>query len=207
MLRKWGSRPGRAAVLEQQLKSRKNNTSRTQRLFIRQSSRSNYCGVYSTGMLLSLLGIPTDRSRSLNLFSLKRSNPQYAGSTPFDIGKVVAKEAHIEEWWWKCYKHFSFTSVSRSLRAHFRMTAHPTLLSFGAIHKNGEWKCTHIVVVISVSGNAIELLDPLGEHPQVSATSNVNFRRIEGSSDTCVSGNTYTIDPKGAVAILRWCNR
>ena len=173
-------------------------------LFIKQSSRSNYCGVYSTGMLLSLLGFRITRHEALALFNLKRNNPEYPGASYCDIGNVFESVAKAKFWHWEYHRRFNFASVSRSLRTHLLNNSSPTLLSFGAIHKNGEWSCRHMAVVIAVTDKLIELLDPLGNKPLAYAEANVWLRGADGSPPIHVSGCSYAINPKSETAVLHW---
>jgi hypothetical protein len=173
-------------------------------VFIKQSSRSNYCGVYSTGMLLSLIGFLTTRRQALALFNLKRSNADYPGASHMTIGNVFAAAAKVRCWRWEFHRGFNFASISRSLREHFRINPHPTLLSFGAIHKNGKWQCTHVAVVTRVTNRTIELLDPLGSRPHMSDRTNVWFCSVEKSKSIRVIGNSYSVDHQNEVAVLRW---
>ena len=172
--------------------------------FIRQSFRSNYCGVYATGMFLSLLGFPTTRERALNLFNLKRSNPSYEGTNHREIGKVLYSAAQFSFVRWQYYKQFDFTALSASLNDQLE-TYGPTLLSFGAIHKNGKWKCTHVAVVIGVNGR-IELVDPLAKPPLRSSGANVSLA-IASRQPVKVLGSSYTINLKSETAVLRWAVR
>jgi hypothetical protein len=176
-------------------------------LFIGQSSRSNYCGVYSTGMLLSLLGFTTTRHQALAMFSLKRSNPDYAGASRADIGDVFATIAQVDRWRWEYHRQFKFASVSRSLRAHLQINGYPTLLSFGAIHKNGVWRCTHVAVVIGATAERIELLDPLGGRPHINSKTNVWLCAAERTKPVRVVGSSYSVDHESQAAVLRWWPR
>jgi hypothetical protein len=175
--------------------------------FIGQSFRSNYCGVYATGMLLSLLGFPTTRENALDLFKLKRSNRDYRGASHEEIADVlchrVAKFGFLH---WQYYRRFDFASLAASLVMQLKVNHRPTLLSFGAIHQNGEWKCTHAAVVIDVKENRIELLDPLAKPPLVSSGANVC---IYAASPQLVSviGSSYSIDLKSEAAVLLWTER
>ena len=173
-------------------------------LFIRQSTRSNYCGVYSTGMLLSLLGWPTTRYSALALFDLERSNPDFAGATHGDMGRLFAQVAKIKLWRWDSFEEFDFASISKSLRAHFSRTGCPTLLSFRVIHKNGKWRCGHVAVATGTTGGLIELIDPLASKPGVYRGSNVLLQKEAWSKTVRVIGNSYRIDRRSEAAVLRW---
>ncbi|HWW77205.1 MAG TPA: hypothetical protein VNZ44_17510, partial [Pyrinomonadaceae bacterium] len=166
-----------------------------------QSTRSNYCGVYSTGMLLSLLGLATSRRQALALFNLGRSNPHYPGSTHPEMACAFAGAAGATRWRWQFYVRFDFAAVARSLRAHFRATGRPTLLSFGAVHRNGVWRCTHVAVAVAAGTELIALLDPLGFEPPAGGA-NVWLRRTGGA--VRVAGSSYSLHLKSEAAVLRW---
>jgi hypothetical protein len=180
-----------------------NPTDDFERIFLRQSFRSNYCAVYSTGMLLSLLGIPTTRAEALSLFDLRRSNPTYVGASHLEIGKALARLALIKHWRWESQKRFEFAVVLRSVRAQLDSNPQPTLLSFGAIHKNGRWRCLHVVVVTRVTEEVIEGIDPLGPTP-AGNNGNVWFKRGDSPTQIRVIGNSYSINPSSQTSVLRW---
>lgn len=170
-------------------------------LFLRQSKRSNYCGIYSTGMLFSLLGYPTTRSEALRLFGLRDTNPDYNGTTHHRMGNVVATRLEAPDWRWRYYRQFYFRSVVRSILTHFNNTRQPTLISFGAIHKNGLWRCRHTAVVVGATDESIDLLDPLGTPPTAGNPANV-YLRVKRS--IFVVGNSYTVQAEAEVGVLQW---
>lgn len=174
------------------------------RYFLGQSSRSNYCAVYSTGMLLSLLGLATTRSAALRLFDLRRSNPDYSGATHFEIAHAFRSAASIKRCRWDYHKIFRFASVSKSLSAQLRDYGYPTLLTFGAIHKNGTWRCTHVVVAVAATERFIDVLDPLGKKPQELSTGNVRLQVARAPAEISVIGNSYTVDVTTEAFVLRW---
>ena len=174
----------------------------SQPTFISQSYRSNYCGIYSTGMLLSQLGFPTTRRQALKLFNLKRCNPNYPGARLATIGKVFTSMVEVKNWRWEYYRCFDFTSVSKSMRNHVRTNRTPTLLSFGAVHKNGSWKCMHVAVAIGASENRIELLDPLGT-TRFNNSANVWLVNNSGHSISVI-GSSYGINSESEAAIFKW---
>ena len=170
-------------------------------LFLRQSKRSNYCGIYSAGMLFSLLGYPTTRREALRLFGLRNSNPGYTGTTHHRMGKVIAVRLGAPGWRWRYYRQFYFRSVVRSMFTHFTNTRRPTLISFGAIHKNGVWRCRHTAVVVGATDECIDLLDPLGAPPADRNAANVYLRL---NRSIFVVGNSYSVQTKAEVGILHW---
>jgi hypothetical protein len=175
--------------------------------FIGQSTRSNYCAVYSTGMLLSMLGMPITRPRLLRLFDLTRTNPRYLGASHADIGIVFAREVHLERWRWVCWPAFDFDAISESLRWQLRRTGCPTLLSFGIIHKNRRWRARHVAVVRAAADRVIELLDPLGRKPHINCSANVLLRLSPDSQNIRVIGNSYYLDTRQRVGVLCWSKK
>ena len=111
--------------------------------------------------------------------------------------------ARVSHWHWECHKRFNFGAVSKSLRLQLHSNERPTLLSFGAIHTNGEWQCLHVVVAISVTDETIEVLDPLGARP-VGKKGNVRFQQGDRPSRVRVVGNSYSVNPAVGIGILRW---
>jgi len=155
-------------------------------------------------MFLSQLGFTTSRLQALGLFNLNRSNPDYVGATHSEIGNVFAGVTGVESWRWRYYRRFDFNSISRSLQLHVQLNRCPTLLSFGAVHKNGEWKCTHVAVVVAASYKLIELLDPLSKGPSSGTKSNVCLRAASGPGPVTVAGGSYSIDCGSEAAIFQW---
>jgi hypothetical protein len=153
-------------------------------------------------MLLSLLGHTTTRREALTLFKLRRSNPDYAGTSHAEMGDALARATGARRWRWDFHARFDFASVSRSLRAQLRCGSGPTLLTFGAVHKNGSWKCAHAAVVTGATATSIELLDPLGRAPRARSAANVRLR-AEGRR-LLVDGNSYSVNRRAGAAVLRW---
>jgi hypothetical protein len=154
-------------------------------------------------MLLSLLGIPTTRVQALRLFHLRRSNSNYVGASHSEIGNAFAKLARVRRWYWECQRRFDFHAVSKSLRTQLSRNNQPTLLSFGAIHSNGEWRCFHVVVAIGVTDEFIEVLDPLGGWP-LGTNGNACFASSNSRKTVRVIGSPYSINPATGAAVLHW---
>lgn len=155
-------------------------------------------------MFLSQLGFTTSRRQAFGLFNLKRNNPDYSGATHSEIGNIFARVTGIESWRWQYYRRFDFASISGALRLHLRVNRRPTLLSFGAIHKNGEWKCTHVAVVVGASCKMIELLDPLCKSPRSGTNANVLLRAANRTCPVSVTGGSYSINHESQAAIFCW---
>ena len=155
-------------------------------------------------MLLSLIGFTINRHEALRLFGLKRRNPEYQGASHGNIGKVFADAAKIKCWHWEYYRRFDFAQISKSVNSHLQISSRPTLLSFGAIHQNGIWKCAHVAVVISASDKVIELLDPLGDLPRMYANANVWLCADDSLRRVRVIGSSYSISHHSKAAVFRW---
>lgn len=169
--------------------------------FIGQSTRSNYCGVYSSGMLLSMLGFPMNRLKALALFNLRQSNPTYEGASHEEIARAFTDVVAPKYCAWREDSLFEFHGVLKRLRS----LARPTLLSFGIVHKNNLWRCQHVAVVVRTNSRAIELLDPLGPRPLLRAMSNVQLVYTnENLSRTQVLGGSYRVNHKKSAVILYW---
>jgi hypothetical protein len=179
----------------------------TRNLFLKQSSRSDYCGLYSTGMLLSQLGVSITRDSVFRLFEIQRGNRNYEGTSDEQIGSVIARVMNVHRWRWQYFDSFVFPRVSQSIIRHLRRNHCPTLISFGALHKNAVWRCKHIAMVVDASDKVIELIDPLGSVPQGNYTANVWLLRGESPRHVTVIGNSYTVRPRSEVGILHWFTR
>jgi hypothetical protein len=154
-------------------------------------------------MLLSLLGVRTTRDGALRLFGLGRINPNYHRTTHQNIGLVISRVLNPSRWRWRYYDRFAFDSVSKALARQLKRTNCPTLISFGAIHKNNIWRCKHIAVVVGATSEVIELVDPLGQAPRWFAKANVWFSK-ETATKIKIIGNPYSINYRSEVAILHW---
>jgi hypothetical protein len=157
-------------------------------------------------VLLSLIGVPTDRAQALALFNLARSNRGFSGARLDEIGQAVECGARLGEWRWQIMDRLTFGAVCRSIRSQLSSNRRePTLLSFGIIHKNGIWRCTHVAVVTGLRNKTIELLDPLGSKPSGQENRNVLLVQDQTASGGIrVFGATYRVDCEAEVAILRW---
>lgn len=116
------------------------------------------------------------------------------------IGTVFANTIRVHSWSWNYRRRFVFRSVLDLLSNHFLQAHSPTLISFGAIHQNGIWRCRHTAVVIGFDQNRMAMLDPLGRPPD-KATANV---WMVSGTPIVVAGARYTVDPESEVGILHW---
>jgi len=175
------------------------------KIFIKQSVMSDYCGVYSTGMLLSLLGMKTGRNLALSLFGLNHSNPEYRG-TPLDkICEILRRTGGLSGVRWRYKRGFRFPAVSRELQNQLTHSGLPTLVWFGVVYSDRMTRSTHIAVVMGVEGDRINLLDPLGVPPRGGERFNVSLTPNKQKDGLFrVNRCFYFVEPKMEVGILRW---
>jgi hypothetical protein len=188
----------------QLLKGRRDADGELPAAYIGQSTRSNYCAVYSTGMLLSLMGRRVTRQYALRLFDLKRSNPEYAGASHFDIGRIFARELPVTAWCWDYHEVFDFALASKLIRRHLQKTGCPTLISFRIVHKKRKWKAKHVAVATGATENLIQLLDPLAGKPRGCSRANVWLQKEAGLKTIRVVGGSYGVDGGSETAVMRW---
>lgn len=131
--------------------------------FFRQSYRSNYCAVYSTGMLLQLLGWNGNRRQLMALFGLRRYERRYKGTHLRIVSKIVAGAAKIARPRWVGMRCLKGRVLRRVLVRHFSVNGAACLLSFSARHLG--ISCRHVVVVTGIDAERVYLLDPLGGRP------------------------------------------
>ncbi len=178
---------------------------RSSDIFIRQSWRADFCGIYATAMMLSLLGERTDRARALSIFCLPRFNSAYEGTLLWQITGVLRKTRRFNTTRWRHFRRFSFANVYRELRSLAELHTLPTLLWFGAVHRYRPIRTNHIAVVMNLEHGRINLLDPLGPPPKPSEKSNVSLFSIrQGDGSYRVAGCAYLVDAGKGSAILRW---
>jgi len=166
---------------------------------------SDYCGVYSTGMLLSLLGMKTDRNLALSLFGLNPSNPKYNGTPLEKICGILRRIGGISGVRWRYKRRFRFSAVSRELHAQLKDTGLPTLVWFGVVYSDRMTRSTHIAVVMGIEGDRINLLDPLGVPPRGKERFNVSLTPNKKKGGLFqVNRCFYFVEPEMEVGILRW---
>src|ERR1700704_6443896 len=80
-------------------------------MFIRQSIPSDYCAVYATAIMLSLLGCPLSRSEALRLFAVGPRN--WKGATNQNISAAIARaQPAFSTHWWLESIHGAWSSAS-----------------------------------------------------------------------------------------------
>jgi hypothetical protein len=168
-------------------------------VFIRQSWRSNYCGVYAAAMFLSLLGIATSRERARSLFGIEDEPLPYRGADLSEVGRVVRKHGQLSSAAWRFFPSFSFPALMRELTAQDRGERLPTILWFGIIHPRLPLRAWHTAVVTSVNADRINLLDPLAVKPTGRRAHNVSIL-----PSLVAVGCRYRIDANVQAAALRW---
>src|SRR2546428_1953805 len=173
--------------------------------FIRQSVRSDYCGVYAAGMFLALLGRPTTRKGARSLFGLPRRSPGYAGTDLDLVAAVIRQRADLSAVRWEYSDEFVFQAVVQKLRRQLERTKLPTLIWFGAVYSDGHTRAFHIAVVVRVGPDRIVLLDPLGGRPEKGKRFNVSIVSTRQPRRFLkADGSFYSVDLNMQVGILRW---
>ncbi len=166
--------------------------------------------MYSTGMLLSLLGRPTPRKAAKALFGLRRRIADYTGADLDVISSVLRRAAALRSARWKYFKTFRFSVITRHLREQLVATGLPTLIWFGAVYGDETTLAFHIAVVLGVHRDRILLLDPLGSSPCRSSPSNaaISAERVTAGEYQLgflrTERGSYFVDTKMQAAILRW---
>jgi len=174
-------------------------------LFLRQSVRSDYCGVYSTAMLLSRLGHPLSRAAALRLFDLPQKDRDYNGVNLDGIAIAVKHATKLRHIRWLFRRRFHFATVVALVRRHIGATRQPTLLWFGAVHRRSGAPARHIALVVRVNRDTLYLLDPLGRPPPSRRPFNVSIpNRLDRHELLPAEGSFYGVNPRMMVGILRW---
>jgi hypothetical protein len=167
------------------------NDSTMMRLFLRQSMRSNYCGVYSCAMLLARLGYRIDRCKAFSLFGLPARPRAYEGASLSEIAATfTAATGNVAKW--RMIDTFSYTRLTRLVK-----NRAPTLLAFGA--RYARFRCVHVVLAVGVGGEGLELVDPLGRHPGTDGDMNAVLR-----ADGSMGGVLYRVVTSSPFAVLEW---
>ena len=175
---------------------------RSAEVFIRQSWRSQYCGVYATAMLLSLLGQTTHRHQAKALFLSNRSATAYEGAYLDDISHVLDRSGVIRCVEWLYFDGLRLERLAKRIHGHGRSLMMPSIISFGIIHPVLRVQARHAAVVLWVSNERIELLDSLAPPPAGSSAANTVL-----TAPHQVIGAGYHINARATVALLRWLPR
>jgi hypothetical protein len=161
--------------------------------------------VYSAGMLLSLLGYPTDRSKTRSLFGLSRNRRGYEGTDLGLLANVVRKIAGLQAVRWRFHARFVFAEIAQGLQRQFEATGLPTLMWFGSVYSDRSTRAHHIAVALEAKRSRILLLDPLGQAPAGGNQSNVSILAAPRESGFFpAKGSFYYVDPRMEAGILCW---
>jgi hypothetical protein len=154
---------------------------------LRQSWTSNYCGVYSTAMLLRAFGHGDfSRPRARRLFGIaERSRGRYPGSSLREVRAVLAKSLSPLRPRWQAYARVDGEAFRRSVARQLSASA-ATLVSFDAISSSCV-RALHIVLLVGSNADAIECIDPLGRDRGDSAN-------VVIDSSGYVHGAPYRVD-------------
>ena len=165
---------------------------------MRQTVRSNYCGVYSTAMLLSYFGESVNRASAIRMFFDIGVRSLKNGVTHGDIASVVLR--HVRSARWRYFPTGLSRRASRFLKEHLNAVG-PTVLTFGAVHYKGRLRARHAAVVLEYEADHLTLMDPLGK-----SHANCGNVRIRGTPGELVlaSGAPYFADWSQLLSILSY---
>lgn len=174
--------------------------------FLRQSFRSDYCGVYATAMLVAALGSPVSRSKALQLFGLygRRERAGFDGTSHEQMREVLLSETGVRRAEWTLDTEFSFNRVCEALRTHVLRAHCPTIITFGAIHRRLGVSCCHAALVTHFDESRIRLLDPLGGSPGVDGFNVTLERSGAAPEDVLTHCATHAVVPAMPSAVLSW---
>jgi hypothetical protein len=168
----------------------------------RQSWSSNYCGVYATGILLSLLDLETSRESAKELFLLDRFNPGYLGASLDDVRAALKRTGLVRASRWKFFKHFQLKVICDALLNRPHIYPLPTLLYFGIIHGRLGSRAKHFSVITSARRNQLALLDPLAKPGIESRNVLIREGQPGSSSRPEVIGCNYFVNERAEAALL-----
>jgi hypothetical protein len=149
-------------------------------------------------MLLSLLGVATERRRALRIFGLRASNPDYDGTALDQIGRLLKHQGIAARARWRHWRTFDVARARLALGRWLAETRRATVVAFGAAHAGTRLRCRHVALLIGVSEDAILLLDPLGQAPE-RAMYNVRIG-LSGRAE----GSFYTVVRRLGLDVLEW---
>jgi hypothetical protein len=169
---------------------------------LRQSWLSNYCGVYATGMFLSLLGRDTSREHAKRLFLLSRANPSYQGASLDDVLVALRSTGIVRTLQWKFFKPFRLQAICDALLDHSDLYGLPTLLYFGIVHKRLGSTAKHFSVITRVERDRLHLLDPLGSRRAKSHNVSILQSQSQPLARVQVVGCNYFVNQRAEAALL-----
>ncbi len=139
-------------------------------LFLRQGLQSNFCGVYTVGMLLTILGARTTRAEVRRLFGVRRAGSAYRGTDPGEMAGVLRRVLPMCRATWR-HQRCSFRRLLETLHRATRGGAYPTIMILEAVR--GRMRVRHAVVAFGAVGvDGIATLDPLGGAPERAGDTN-----------------------------------
>lgn len=131
-------------------------------VFLKQSISSDYCAVYATGMLLSLMGVATTKTEAMRLFGV---HPQtWTGSTQRQIHDVVSSAIPSVNAHWRRKRPQTSTSFVDMARRSMSAGA-PCLVTARCKHRRLGLTCGHVFLITGADRNEVRILDPLGPKP------------------------------------------
>lgn len=172
-------------------------------LFLRQSLRSDYCAVYASGMLLSLLGVATDRRQARQLFGVRPGH--WRGSTHRQIRQVLCDRVPGVAFHWR-HSRRGRDGVCDLLRT-AAAAGQPALVTAYCRHPRLQASCGHAFLLTGARMDTVLLLDPLGRPPAAGERFNacLDAAPRAGAADAAlleVDGVAWSIDSSRRVSVL-----
>jgi hypothetical protein len=171
------------------------------KIFLRQSWVSDYCAIYSCGMLLSLLKEPMTKSKIKNRFY--KFSAKIAPTPPALVQQVLSSEMRSNHFEWLWLREFHFETIQTIVRRHFRYNKQPTLILYGVLDPKGI-PCGHSALVTAVSKDGLYLLDTMGTAEKISGGHNVTIHSSAEGDFLPVSGSGYKVAIHSPAAVLTW---
>lgn len=170
------------------------------RLFLRQSLRSDYCAVYASGMLLSLLGVVTDRQRARQLFGVRPGG--WRGSSHRQIRQVLCDGVPGAAFHWR-HSRPGREGICALLRT-AAAAGPPALVTAYCRHPRLEVSCGHAFLLTGARAGTLLLLDPLGRPPAAGERFNACLDTAARADPDllAVDGVAWSIDAARRVSVL-----
>jgi hypothetical protein len=169
---------------------------RANRFFIQQSIRSDYCGVYATAMLLSLLGEPISRRRAHKIFGVVPAN--WMGTSCRGITTAIRRVMPAATSTWRHGRPQGGKSFQGFCAKGGSM---PALVSAWCFHRRYRVICGHAFVITGMSEHAVRIVDPLCPPPTTDWNAAIDTADTE-LPYLNVQGSAWMVDLRHSISIL-----
>lgn len=169
--------------------------------FLGQSILSDYCAVYATGMLLSIAGRRTDRRDARRLFGARSGT--WEGASHADIRAVLVSQLPGLTSRWVHVRAPDLLTVCGAFgRALERGAA--ALATAHCTHRRHRITCGHAFLITGITGQTIEVLDPLCHEPERGSQYNARISLAAQDTQTCihVEHSPWDISLKSPVSLI-----